>query len=115
MTAGVSWKNLSFFPIKPDENRRIMSISSMILDIAQAEQSGYTLRTFEAMGLKKKLVSTYRKVYSEDFYHPSNICVVSCRDWSVPTSFDAMSYIDLGDEINHKYTVEGWLKDVLYL
>ena len=54
LVRGVRWKDLSFFRINPENNLKIMSMSSMILDIAQPEQSGFTLRTFEALGLKKK-------------------------------------------------------------
>jgi hypothetical protein len=110
---GVRWKDLSFFRVSPENNLKIMSMSSMILDIAQPEQSGFTLRTFEALGLKKKLITTNQKIQMQDFYKAQNIYVISRDKLNILDSFIKISYINLNDRIYHKYSVEGWIEDVL--
>jgi hypothetical protein len=87
--------------------------AEVILDFPHPQQSGLTMRTIEAIGLKKKLITTNKDIVNYDFYDPRYICVLDETDPVIPEGFlngDQPSY-DSG--ILEQYTLRRWAMDVL--
>jgi hypothetical protein len=51
-----------------------------VVDILPKDQNGLSLRPFEAMFMKKKLITNFKKIKNESFYHPDNIFIIGYDD-----------------------------------
>lgn len=58
-----------------ENNKKIMQ-SKNIIDCPKEGQTGLTIRTFEALGSSKKLITTSKSIRNYDFYKPENIYIV---------------------------------------
>ena len=96
------------------EIKEYINRSQVLLDINRKSQSGLTFRVFESMGLQKKLITTNADVANYDFYNPNNILIINEKNPEIPTSFFETEYEKLPDAIFHKYTLEGWIDNVIY-
>jgi hypothetical protein len=111
---GASMNNFRFDPLSKQEVQSVFFDSFAILDIEHPRQTGLTMRTFETMGAGKKLVTTNALVKETDFYNPENILVIE-RDSvpNFPDSFFRTPYLPPADAIYQKYSLNGWLRDVV--
>jgi hypothetical protein len=89
--------------------------SRFLLDFNNDVHYGISLRTFEAVGYKKKLITTNPLVKYFDFYHPANIYVIEDDNFTGLKEFLAIPYQDLPIEIVEKYSFTNWLKNVLQI
>lgn len=103
------------FPL--DENKTIKSMaeSEIIIDITQPDQTGLTMRTIEALGLKRKLITTNKDIVNYDFYHPNNIYIIERDSLKIPESFITCDYIELDRNIYDKYHIDNWVKELITL
>jgi len=93
---------------------RIFRRSRCILDIEHPAQRGLTMRTIEALGAGKKLITTNPAVAKHDFYDPQNIVVLERgRPLSVPDGFFTVAYADVTEQVYNRYSLCGWMNDVL--
>ncbi|MCG2611042.1 hypothetical protein LZZ90_05935 [Flavobacterium sp. SM15] len=100
-------------PIPVSETESYLKSAKIILDIQKDIQKGLTFRVFEAMGLKKKLITTNKDIVNYDFYNPNNILVWDENKTSIPESFISLPYEELPKEIYEKYNSNNWIKKVL--
>ncbi len=98
-----------FTPIKGKKMEDIISKSRCILDSPQEGQLGLTIRVLEALGAKKKLITTNEDVRNYDFYRPENIYIYS-GDFNYDSIFFHSDYVELNDLIYQKYSLRTWLK-----
>lgn len=100
--------------VTPLQNIQYSSESKCIVDLISKKfgQSGLTLRPFDALFLKRKLLTNCKSIVDYDFYHENNILV-----FSENTSLDDIDqfikkpYHDIGDDIVDKYEINCWLKN----
>ena len=64
----VRYKSISFIPLTHRNISELVHESKVILDINHPKQVGLTMRTFEAFGAQKKLITTNADVANYDFY-----------------------------------------------
>ncbi|RKR08362.1 hypothetical protein C8C83_5600 [Flavobacterium sp. 90] len=88
--------------------------SQVLLDVNRKGQNGLTFRVFESIGLQKKLITTNSDIVNYDFYNPKNILVIDEGNPDIPLSFFESEYENLPDRIFYKYTLEGWIDNVVY-
>ncbi len=81
-----------------------------ILEIIQEGQSGWTLRTMEALFLDKKLITNNKNIKNFDFYNPSNIFVLDNNYEEIKT-FLNIPYINVSEEIKQRYSFESWIEN----
>jgi hypothetical protein len=111
---GARVDEFKFTPINKLELQRIFSASRSVLDIEHPKQSGLTMRTFETLGNQKKLITTNVNILDYDFYNPNNIFVIDRKKVPViPTQFFTEPYSQLSDDLNYKYSLTGWVDEVL--
>jgi hypothetical protein len=65
------------------------------------------MRTFETLGMRKKLITTNDDILNYDFYNPSNILVVDRNNPQLSEDFFLGKYVD-NSEIISKYHVDQW-------
>jgi hypothetical protein len=112
---GVDPKFFSSNIMPRDDVRQVFADSATFLDIEHDRQSGLTIRTFEAIGTRRKLVTTNNDVQSYDFYDPVNIKVIDRKNPKIDKSFFVEPIQELDALIRHKYSVDGWIDDVFGL
>lgn len=98
-----------FVPIKGDKMDRIITDSRCILDSPQAGQLGLTMRVLEALGAKKKLITTNEDVKNYDFYRPENVYIYK-NQIDLNNIFFSVPYQEIDKVIYEKYSLRSWLK-----
>lgn len=102
-----------FKPIAKADVAKLMSRARVVIDMEHANQAGLTMRTIEAIGARKKLVTTNFRVREYDFYHPSNICVVDRKSPQIPSGFIESPYDASTIEMTQKYALTNWIDRVI--
>lgn len=87
--------------------------SKILVDIKRKEHDGLSLRFFEAMNYKNKIITNNPTVSNYDFYHPDNIYITDYVDFEGIESFLEKPYFQLEQEIIDKYNFKNWIKRIL--
>jgi len=88
--------------------------TKVVIDLVHGNQIGLSMRPFEALGLKRKLITTNTSIKNYDFYNPNNIFVIEdINDFDIPISFFESEYEDIEENISSKYHIKSWLKNIL--
>lgn len=104
-----------FAPLNKSVVQSVFSRSLAIVDIEHPRQRGLTMRTFETMGSHKKLITTNTQVRDYDFFNDSNICIVDRANPRIPNRFLQTPFIPVMPELYRRYSIEGWVDEVLDL
>lgn len=105
--------DFQFQPLSKPALSKVFADSRAVLDIEHPLQRGLTMRTFETLGAHKKLVSTNPDVREYDFYDARNICVIDREAPRLPEGFLESPSVPLPSTLYRKYSLAGWLDDVL--
>ena len=111
LTSNLIFLQNNFIPI--DDMFQEFLKSKVILEIQRPENNGYTFRTFDCIGMKKKLITNNKEIINEDFYNPNNILVIDEDNIDIPKEFIDSPYEELPKEIYEKYSLENWIKQLL--
>lgn len=105
-------KDFKFKKIAKEEYYEIMAKSRVIIDVQMKSQSGLTMRTFETLHARKKLITTNPNVLDYEFYSPNNICVINknYNDLS-PTFFETQ--FDRTYDVSKKYSLPSFIDTIL--
>ena len=87
----------------------------VLLDLTRENQTGLSFRIFEAMALKKKIITDNQTIKDYDFFNPNNILVLKDDLSNLEKSFFETDYQELDPEIYRKYTLEHWVEKVFNL
>ena len=104
-------KEFNFKPVSNDELMDLIKNSKCILDSAQENQVGLTIRVIEAVGAKRKLITTNKDVVNYNFYCPENIYIYD-GEFDFSNVFFNKEYKELNEKIYNQYSIDVWL-DVL--
>lgn len=110
---GAKKSEFVFKPVAKAELRALLARSRAVIDIERPIQSGLTMRTLETVGAHKKLITTNPFAQRADIYRPSNVLVIERAGMKVPKEFFDMEFEPLGGKIEQKYSLDGWLDEVL--
>lgn len=106
-------KDFHFSSIPKKELINLVSKSKSLLDAQHPNQTGLTMRTIEALGAKRKLITTNAEIKEYDFYKCENILVVDRKVPIINKEFFETPYIEIEDEIYKKYSIEAWVNDII--
>ncbi len=107
-------KDFSFVSLSHEKIVKFFHESKVVLDINHPKQRGLTMRTFECLGAKKKLITTNKTIKNYDFYNDDNILVIDRDDIVIDRSFFNSPYHELENEIYEKYSLNSWLKTIFF-
>lgn len=100
--------------ISYSENIQNMKNSKVTIDISYKQQTGLTLRCFEALATETKIITDNADILNYDFYNPNNIFYI--KDISdipnIPEEFFKNEYHKTDKEILYKYSIDGFLDDI---
>jgi hypothetical protein len=106
------FSKLSFKSLTTVEISALYQKSNIILDINHPGQKGLTMRTFESVGAKKKLITTNSEIKKYPFYNPNNILVIDRCNIQINKYFFETKYEDIDSELYDKMSIAGWLKEI---
>lgn len=100
---------LSFRSLSLKEILGLYEESNVILDINHPNQKGLTMRTFEAIGAKRKLITTNKEILKFGFYNPNNIYYLDRENTQLDLSFFDKPYESIDEDIYQKLSISGWI------
>lgn len=106
-------KDFHFRPLLPSQTMYYINNSKIIIDIHHPNQSGLTIRTIEALGAKKKLITTNADIKNYDFYNEDNILIIDRINPKIPINFYNSTYKEIPIKIYNKYSISSWIQDIL--
>lgn len=106
------YKEFHYEPLKGKEMNDVYEASRCVLDSAQDGQLGLTIRVLEALGAKKKLITTNEDIVNYDFYRPENIYVYN-GEIDLNNIFFKEEYKEIDSTIYEKYSLRSWLKEIV--
>lgn len=95
------------------ENLKNVEQSDVLLDFVDPVHDGLSIRFFEALYYKKKVITDNKMVRNYDFYHPNNIFVLKNENYDNIESFLNLPYYEISTEIVKKYGFSEWIKEII--
>jgi hypothetical protein len=109
---GAKRDDFRFIPLSKDVVQSTFFRSRAVVDIEHVNQRGATMRTIEALGSKRKLVTTNMELRHYDFYNPLNIQIVDRHSPRLDKDFFQTPYQPIPEEIRQKYKMQQWIREV---
>lgn len=106
--------DFEYAPLPFSTVQDVFGRSRAIVDTEHPRQRGLTMRTFEAIGAGKKLITTNEHVKDYPFYDPQNFHVINRNDPEVPRDFLQAPYRPLSAALRHRYSLAGWVDALLF-
>lgn len=107
-----NYNQLSFKSLKIEQIVKLYQESNVILDINHPNQKGLTMRTFEALGARRKLITTNKEVSKYPFYNEKNILIIDRDQINLNLDFFKDYYNDIDYILYDKFSLEGWLYNI---
>jgi len=107
--------DFSFVPLREEDVIKSLSASKSVLDIQHPKQKGLTMRTIEVLGARRKLLTTNAEIVKYDFYNDSNFMCIDRERPCIDPEFFAKPYKDLDPGLYFKYSIQGWLQELLQI
>lgn len=104
-------ENFSFNGMTRDQNNRFVANAKVVIDIPRKGQNGLTMRTFEVLHLKRKLITTNKNIKTYEFYNPNNIYVIEDSTKPIPVEFFDSGF-DVKHELSRYYSFAAFMDDV---
>jgi hypothetical protein len=104
---------LYFKQLPYNKVQKIFFESRVILDIHNANQSGLTMRTVEALSLRKKIATTNENIKQYDFYHPQNVFILNRHHFDIPASFFKAPFKPIHKKIIDRYSLESFYQKTI--
>ncbi|WP_374329119.1 hypothetical protein [Soonwooa sp.] len=95
------------------ENIELVKNSDVLLDFVDPRHAGLSIRFFEGLYYKKKVITDNVEVKKYDFYHPNNIFVIENNNYKLIPDFVKKSYVDLPYDIVKKYSFSEWIMRIV--
>ncbi len=95
-----------------EQNLEYVKKSDILLDFVDPLHNGLSIRFFEGLYYRKKVITDNVTVKNYDFYHPDNIFVVENDNYQNIDHFLKKPYQQLSDEIIKKYSFSSWIMKI---
>ena len=87
-------------------------LASVLIDIKLEVHNGLSFRFFEALNLKKKIITNNHSIKNYNFYHPDNIFVTDFETFDGLEEFIQKPYHPVHEDIVQMYSLENWIKNI---
>jgi hypothetical protein len=103
-------KKIRFESLNLAEILELYKKTKVILDIHHPNQKGLTMRTFEALGAGKKLITTNAEIKKYRFYNDKNILIIDRDKPMVTIEFFECDSQEMSSDILDSMSIRGWLQ-----
>lgn len=110
--AGSKRDEFHFDPLSKDVVQATFFGSRAIVDIAHPSQRGATMRTFETLGSRRKMITTNASLRNYDFYNSQNILIIDRSTPLLDGDFLRTPYVHISEEIRNRYSLRQWVREV---
>lgn len=100
-------------PLSAKSVARLVSKSRAVLDIHHPKQSGLTMRTFETLGMGRKLVTTNETIKRYPFYCEQNVLVLDRSAPRVPPGFLDEPFKPIDGLLMREFGLRPWVGRLL--
>jgi hypothetical protein len=104
-----------FSSLNQQEIVALFSKSKAILDICHHNQSGLTMRSVEALGAKRKLITNNVNIEKYDFFNPQNILILDENNIQISNEFLDSDFEPINSDIYTRYSINGWVEEIFEL
>lgn len=103
---------IHFVTLNRNDAYKLVKNSKVVIDCPRSKQNGLTMRTFETLAFKRKLITTNKNIIDYDFYCSDNIFVVDEFTKDIPLEFFLSKF---NDEyvLSSDYSVESFILSIL--
>jgi hypothetical protein len=109
---GAKRSEFRFSHLSRRETVQAVANAKILIDSEHPAQHGLTMRTIEALGARRKLITTNADIVNYDFYHPNNILVVSREEVQIPDSFIESKYVEVESNTYRMYCIHEWVSTI---
>jgi len=109
---GIRLDEVNFKSLDAKNVANIMGQSNAIIDLSYKDQCGLSMRTFEVLGVGRKLITTNNCIRKYDFFNSQNILILKKERVQIDKDFIENQYCELNKEIHKKYSLESWVKNI---
>jgi hypothetical protein len=88
----------------------MQSKAKAIMELMPARDADITMRTIDALILRKKLITDAAEIQSREYYHPNNVFVIGVDDPECLEEFLKKEYVPVSQEILDKYKIDAWVE-----
>ena len=103
---------MSFKSLTRSEIINLYNCANVVLDINHPNQTGLTMRTFECIGAKRKMITTNSQIKNYSFYNPNNIYILDRNNITLDENFFNSDYQNIDSSIYNNLSIGGWIKSV---
>ena len=84
-----------------------------MIDINRPNQLGLTMRTVEAVGAQRKLITTNRDIVNYDLYSTRGVLVVDRDDPVIDEEFLDSEAVPFDEQVRQRYSIGSWIEAIL--
>ena len=110
--AGSKRNEFRFEPLSKDVVQAIFFGSRAVVDIEHPSQRGATMRTFETLGSRRKMITTNASLRNYDFYNSQNILIIDRSNPVLDRDFLKTPYVHIPEKIRSRYSLRQWVREV---
>lgn len=107
-----SYAEVSFSRLNHQKVLQVYGQSKAILDIHHPWQQGLTIRSLEALGAGRKLITTNKTITQYPFYHPDNVLVVDRHNIVLDAAFLDRPAVSMSPEMKYRLSLKGWILEI---
>lgn len=96
-----------------DDCLKLSRNSKFVIDMKREEHQGLSLRFFESLVYKNKIITDNVTIKKYNFYHPNNIFITDFKNFDGLANFLELPYHEIDAEIVHQYNFKNWIKKIL--
>ena len=86
--------------------------SNTIIDINRPDQLGLTMRSIEAVGAQRKLITTNSDIVNYDINSPKSVLIVNRKNPIINDSFFRLKETPYTPAVREKYSVTAWINTI---
>jgi len=105
--------DIAFKPLSLKKTYEIFAKSRIVIDYTHPRQTGYTMRTIEALVNRCKIITNNRYIANVDFYNKNNIYLYDGINVDIPQNFINSEYQEISSDVLDYYSLNGWIKSIL--
>ncbi|QDP84653.1 hypothetical protein FNJ88_03480 [Chryseobacterium sp. SNU WT5] len=94
------------------ESLKNVEKADILLDFVDPVHNGLSIRFFEAMYYKKKIITDNKMVKNYDFYNSNNIFIID-DNYSQIENFIKIPYHEISDDIVKSYSFSSWIDKII--
>lgn len=100
---------ITYNSIGIEEDSGILKQSKCVVDLPFPDQAGLSIKIFQAMAARTKVITTCKEVCKYEFYSPDNICVIDLDKINIPNYFLNSPFYEIGRGVMQKYSASEWV------